>query len=776
MTIPLSPEQLVIWRQQRNSGNSIRNIPISARLFGTVDNEAMTAAIRDLVNRHAILRTIFVENNEIPTQEILDITAAPELEIKQVSELTVAKVFNIAVDHKFDLTKEPPMRAHLFIIDQGMRTLLFVFNCMAFDNNSVSVLMNDLFTFYFARVDGSEPDLPALPIQYADYAQKVRGSLKKSGKAKKIEFSPEVLDGEPPKSEIRGIVSIRINPGLHSRLIAFSKEADVSVASAVYAGYAVFFSRLGLGDKAVFSILHSARDRRPELSSLIGHFETVLPIEVSTANNPTFVDVARRAARSYTGTCERQNRIGNNTNETDGSASNFRTLIKLKPAGVETFKFPDLNIHLNPVPATETGYELIFDLTERVDSNGKPQGIDGSVIFDRNVFAPKHMPIRLDVMMTLLKQGVQNPDTSINSLITEEKPTAWARSALVPECSAQEPDRVPLTRIATVFDNGRQERVPLTDLYSDVTAAPGWQQGYTAYQDALQCRIAWIWEEVLGISRVGVRDRFADLGGSSNNARSVIAAINKVFRKKLPVSLLCGGATIESLAATIFSELPFEAVSEIQPILSGSKPPLFFVHSDVNGGGHYTIELSQRLGADRPFLSFNPHGLNGQSLPESIEEMAAYNVTILKQMCPEGPFWLGGFCNGALVAYEMARILTREGRNIQTPLLLVEIPAVDYIEAKSPRPGPDVPVGSKTHRIWILNEIFRLTGTYKPPKYDGKVVVIQLEENHARKNAIQESWKNVVKTLDLHFMPGNHISCIGRHITELADILKQVMD
>ena len=62
------------------------------------------------------------------------------------------------------------------------------------------------------------------------------------------------------------------------------------------------------------------------------------------------------------------------------------------------------------------------------------------------------------------------------------------------------------------------------------------------------------------------------------------------FRKRFPVSLMCGGATVESLANAIISELPLEPVSEIQPKLPESKSPLFFVHSDINGGGLYTIE------------------------------------------------------------------------------------------------------------------------------------------------------------------------------------------
>ena len=770
--LPLSPEQSFIWRQQRNSRSAIPNVPISARFIGLVDNEAMSAAVRDLSGRHAILRTIFTESDGVPRQEILADSAAPELEIKQISERGLANAFNQAVDNGFDLTHDMPVRAHLFSVDQKQHTLLFVFHRIVFDTRSVNPLINDLFEFYSAHVEGRKSVLPVLSMQYADYAQTRHSS------SKKVEFFEKAPENDSSEQENRGIVPIRLNPGLHAELIAFSKKIAVSISSTLYAGFAVFLARLGLGDKVAFDALHSERDCQPELLSLIGNFETILPMEISAIENQTFSEVAKYAARSYKTAYEDRNKRGYHLiNETDSTAIRFRTLFRLKPIGVETFKFPMLNVYVNPVPITETGFELIFDLTERMDSNGKPQGIEGNVIFDRNVFAPKHMPIRLDLMMILLRQGIQNPDTPVNTLLSNEKQPAWARSALAPECRAHTPKRVTGIRMATVYDNGRQERVPLTDSFtaSDIVFAPGWQQGYAAYQDASQCRFAEIWEEALGVSRIGVRDCFADLGGDTGKARRVISAINKVFRKQLPVSLMCGGVTVESLVDAICRELPFEPVTEIQPQLPGAKSPLFFVHSDVFGSGLYTIELSQHLGTDRPLLSFNPHGLNGHDIPDSIEKMAEDNLNVLRQMCPDEDFWLGGYCNGALIAYEMARLLAREGRKLQTPLLLVDLPPVDYIGEAVPRPAYDVPTGSKIHKIWVLNEIFRMTGIYKPQKYDGKVVVIQSDENPIKEMEIQSTWKDIAEDIEVYLIPGNHISCIGRHVADLAAILKRIM-
>jgi hypothetical protein len=80
--------------------------------------------------------------------------------------------------------------------------------------------------------------------------------------------------------------------------------------------------------------------------------------------------------------------------------------------------------------------------------------------------------------------------------------------------------------------------------------------------------------------------------------------------------------------------------------------------------------------------------------------------------------------------------LEREGRNLQTPVLLLDIPPVGYYEEATQRPGLDVPVGSRIHRLWVLTEIVRMAGAYQPKKYSGKVVIVQSEENAIGKASI----------------------------------------
>lgn len=776
MIIPLSPEQFCVWSSCRPGSRPASNVPVAMRLVGQVDSAILTAALKDVVERHGILRTIFPEDEGVPRQEVLDECRAPELEMMSATESRMAQIIAAKVEYRFDLTGEIPVRAYLFSVNPVLHTLLMVFHPIAFDCGSISPLIRDLFAFYSGRIEKRKPDLQNLPMQYADYA-----GMRCLSPLPAVNSAARSGVEEFQNSSMKGSVPVRINPGLHRRVREFAEENGVSVASTLLAGFAIVCARLDAGDGVMLTVMDTVRDRLKDTVPMIGRFERMLPLEIGVRADPSFREVVRRAAEALS---PERSTVG----AVKKAATRFRTLFRLKSDGVERLELPMLKVYVNSPPMTETGFILVVDLTERLSPEGDPPaaalGIEGNVIFDSDILAPRRMLVQVDWMMNLLRRGMENPDVCINELPLQEKPTTWARAALAPQCRGTRPERVPITRVGTVHDSGRQERIPLTDSSHNpgVAVAPGWQQNYVAFQNAFECRMAGIWEEVLGISRVGVRDRFADLGGDADKARRIIRRVNRVFRKKLPGSLMCGGVTVEALCHAILKELPIEPVSAVWPGTGNGKQPLFFVHGDVFGGGLYTIELARHLGGDRPFFSLNPHGLDGQLMPESIEAMAEDYLRILRRMRPAGPIWLGGFCNGALIAYEMARMLEREGPRLQTPVLLVEPPPGDVSAASpaksmsQPATRNPAPSGAQMQRAWVLSELFRLSARYRVGKYAGPVILVQPKKSLSDGVLIQSVWRGAADDLHIHIMPGDHITCIGRHVPELSEALRGTME
>ena len=102
----------------------------------------------------------------------------------------------------------------------------------------------------------------------------------------------------------------------------------------------------------------------------------------------------------------------------------------------------------------------------------------------------------------------------------------------------------------------------------------------------------------------------------------------------------------------------------------GSKRPFFYLHGDWTGRAFYCYPLAQALGADQPFYILEPYNFDDLSVPPTFEAMAAAHLNSMRAVQPEGPYLLGGWCNGGLVAYEMARQLHAAGQTVDLLVLM----------------------------------------------------------------------------------------------------------
>ena len=221
-------------------------------------------------------------------------------------------------------------------------------------------------------------------------------------------------------------------------------------------------------------------------------------------------------------------------------------------------------------------------------------------------------------------------------------------------------DSLPLTASGKV---DRQALPNIEDLNSEHV--------FVAPRTPVEEGIASIWKKVLRIDKVGIRDNFFDVGGHSMLAMRLIAEIQKVYDKKVPLSFLYQGATIEALAKLIsgYEAYAHLTASQIKP--GNSQPPFFCVSGPkVNALGY--VNLANYLDEDQPVYSLQSdfkREMEGEYSPEEIESLATEYLKAVRQLQPEGPYMFGGMCTGALIAFEMARQLETEGQ--ETSLLAV---------------------------------------------------------------------------------------------------------
>jgi thioesterase domain-containing protein/acyl carrier protein len=170
----------------------------------------------------------------------------------------------------------------------------------------------------------------------------------------------------------------------------------------------------------------------------------------------------------------------------------------------------------------------------------------------------------------------------------------------------------------------------------------------------------------MGVKPIGVKDNFFELGGHSLMAVRLFAYIEKEFERSIPLTTLFQTPTVEDLAEKLREEEqpePSNSLVAIQP--SGNKPPLFCVPGHVANTIQF-LDLSRYLGSDQPFYAMQiPNLDSSEPLPFiGIEDMAAHFIKEIRALQGEGPYYIGGFCFGGRVAFEIARQLHEQGQQI----------------------------------------------------------------------------------------------------------------
>ncbi|MEY2427784.1 MAG: polyketide synthase PksN, partial [Verrucomicrobiota bacterium] len=204
----------------------------------------------------------------------------------------------------------------------------------------------------------------------------------------------------------------------------------------------------------------------------------------------------------------------------------------------------------------------------------------------------------------------------------------------------------------------------------------GKRSGYSAPHNDLERQLCELWQKLLHIERVGVRDDFFELGGHSLLAVRLFVEVEKLTGRKLPLVTLFQAPTIELLAGVLSQEnssAPHSLLVPIQP--QGSKPPLFLVHGaggDVLWG---YANLAGHLRPEHPIYGIKSRGQAGLDEFTNLEDMAAYYSAEVRAFQPRGPYYLGGYCFGGNVAYEMARQMRAQGEQVALLALIDSAPS-----------------------------------------------------------------------------------------------------
>ncbi|WP_370418226.1 amino acid adenylation domain-containing protein [Streptomyces sp. QH1-20] len=327
-------------------------------------------------------------------------------------------------------------------------------------------------------------------------------------------------------------------------------------------------------------------------------------------------------------------------------------------------------------------------------------------------------------------------------------------------------DRLPLSA------NGKVDRaaLPAPDTH------PRGTEGIVPPRDAMERELADIWGEFFDERPVGVTASFFDLGGNSLLAVRLMGRIQSRTGRSLPLSTLFARPTIELLAQTLRdagdgSADRRTALVPIRP--EGTAVPLIFVHP-VGGDVLCYSELASLLGEDQPFYGLQVPDLDEP--PATVPAMAAHYAQAITERFPDGPYRLGGWSMGGVLALEISALLTEAGRNVEL------IALVDLLEP----PGQAAPGGRAPEDVddaallaWFARDLAGLAGHRWDPDpglfrtADGTASVEALHDHACRAGVLPgditpETLKRIVERFSrnsralMRHQPRNHPDFAGR--------------
>jgi len=225
------------------------------------------------------------------------------------------------------------------------------------------------------------------------------------------------------------------------------------------------------------------------------------------------------------------------------------------------------------------------------------------------------------------------------------------------------------------------------------TSRPQLKAPYTPPTTGDEVLLAQLWSKVLSVDEVGIHDNFFDLGGNSLLAAVLVTQINRHFEKALPISVVYEEPTISQLAKALNRKIAFHAwnsLVSLQPY--GSKLPFFWIHGQASDG-----LIAGYFRPDQPVYGLIHQSMDGKPAAHTtVESIAAHYLSEIRTVQPLGPYLLGGYCFGGVVAFEMAQQLKKQ--NEETSLLFLLDPPNGIALSTTATPKPDTSIYNQVYQ------------------------------------------------------------------------------
>jgi amino acid adenylation domain-containing protein len=444
--IPLSYAQRRMWlTHQLEGGTDSYHISPAFRLTGPLDQAALVAAIRDVVDRHEILRTTYVTNDDDePYQRILPAAEAlVPVPVVDVTPADLPSAVDEVIAQRFDLAAEIPLRACLFRCSPEEHVLVLVIHHIASDGASGAPLVRDLTAAYTARQDGRAPEWEPLPVQYKDYAlwqHELLGDVAdpRSLAATQAEYWRAELAGVPQplnlpldrprpaqRNRPRGdMVDIVVEPHVAAGLQKLADGRGMTMSMVLQAALGVLLSKLGSGEDVTIGGPIAGRTDEA-LADLIGFFVNTQVLRVDLSGDPSFDDLLARVREKALAAYEHQDVPFEMLVELinpDRSAAYqplFQVTFAWQNWARQDFELPGLEVEFEQYVTSTAMFDLFFSMAS--DESGALSGdlMYATQLFDRDTV--EAIAARFARVLAQLVADPQAPVSAIEVLSAHER-------------------------------------------------------------------------------------------------------------------------------------------------------------------------------------------------------------------------------------------------------------------------------------------------------------------------------------------------------------------
>ncbi len=433
--LPLSFAQERLWfLDQLEPGSSFYNIAAAVRLEGPLRAAALERSLARIVLRHEALRTTFGVADGRPVQVIgepggfrvatEDLRSLPAPQ-REAEALRLAQE---QAERPFDLARDPLLRAALIRLDDDDHVLLLVMHHIVADAWSMGIFVRELAAQYGAEASGTEPSLPELQVQYADFAVWQREWLRGGRIEAQLRYWKERLAGAPPFLELpadrprppeqtfRGASRpLELPAALAASLRDLSRRNEVTLFMTLLAGFQAWLQRYTGQDDVVVGVPVANRGR-VEVEDLIGFFVNTLPLRTDLSGDPTVRELLARVREVALGAHEHQDLpferlVEELRPERDPSrAPVFQVMFDLQGSPAAGLELPGLAATLLPLETRSAKFDLTMSLAEGAG------GLEGLVEYNADLFDGATIDRMSGHFGTLLEGMAARPEARLSEI------------------------------------------------------------------------------------------------------------------------------------------------------------------------------------------------------------------------------------------------------------------------------------------------------------------------------------------------------------------------